>query len=85
MEKGAGPLGRGEEANEIDGIALEDVRIGDIQAAIVDAEIAGNADPPARAPAQRIEKLRQARRGLVLFHFQHRAKNGRQVADVFGD
>ena len=61
MEEGARLLGPGEEADEVDGVALEDVGVGDVEAAVVDAEIAGGADVAARAPAQRIEQRREAR------------------------
>ena len=53
-------LGPGKEADEVDGIALEDVGVGDVEAAVVDAEIGGGADVPARAPAERIEQARRA-------------------------
>ena len=45
VEEGVGLLGAGEEADQVDGIALEHARVGHIQAAVVDAEIAGGADP----------------------------------------
>ena len=41
MEEGVRLLGPGEEADEVDGIALEHVGVGDVEAAVVDAEIAG--------------------------------------------
>ena len=41
MEEGARLLGPGEEADEVDGVALEHLGIGDVEAAVVDAEIAG--------------------------------------------
>ena len=43
-------LGLGEEADEVDGIALEHLRVGDVEPAVVDAEIAARADAGA-APA----------------------------------
>ena len=43
MEEGAGLLGQGEEADEVDGIALEHLGVGDVEPAVVDAEIAGGA------------------------------------------
>ena len=85
MEKGSGLLGLGEEADEVDGIALEHVRVGDIEPAVVDAEIAGSADLAARAPAQRIEQSAKPRRGLDLLDLERRAQDGREVAHVFGN
>ena len=84
MEEGAGALGLREEADQVDRIALEGIGVGDVQAAVVDAEIAGRADVAARAPAQRIEILRQARRGLDLLDLERRAQDGGEVADLLG-
>ena len=79
-------LGLGEEADEVDGIALEHLGVGDVEAAVVDAEIGAAARMlAARAPGQRVEQLAEARRGLQLLHLQRRAQDGGQVADVLGD
>ena len=48
------------------GSRLNTSGVGDVEAAVVDAEIAGRADAAARAPAQRIEQAREARRRLDL-------------------
>ena len=53
MKEGAGALGLGEEADQIDRIAIESVGVGDVEAAVVDAKVAGLAHMAARAPAQR--------------------------------
>ena len=42
MEEGAGALGLREEADQVDRIALEDVGVGDVEPAVVDAEIAAS-------------------------------------------
>ena len=65
MEEGARLLGPGEEADQVDGIALEHVGVGDVQPAVVDAEIAVGADAAPGAPAQRIEQLREPGDGLT--------------------
>ena len=85
MEEGIRLLRPGKEADEIDGIALEDVGVGDVESAIVDAEIAGRADVAARAPAQRIEQPAKTRGRLDLLHLERRAQDGREIAHVLGD
>ena len=85
MEEGARLLGPGEEADEVDGIALEHVGVGDVEPAVVDAEIAVGADAAPGAPAQRIEQLGDAGRGLDLLDLQRRAQDGGEVADILGD
>ncbi len=50
MQERVGVLGLREEADEIYGIALEDVRIGDVHAPVVDAEVGLVADLAARHP-----------------------------------
>ena len=85
MEEGVRLLGLGKEADQVDGIALEHVRVGDVEAAVVDAEVAGGADLAARAPAERIEQAGEPRPGLVLLDLQRRAYDGGEVADILGD
>ena len=85
MEEGIRLLRPGKEADEVDGIALEDVGVGYVEPAIVDAEIAGRADVAARAPAQGIEQPAEPGGRLDLLHLQRRAQDGREVADVLGD
>ena len=85
MEEGVRLLGLGEVADEVDGIALEHLDVGNVEPAVVDAKIAAGADAAPGAPAQRIEQPGEPRRRLDLLDLQRRAQDSRQIADVLGD
>ena len=78
-------LGRGEEANEVHRIALEDIGIGDVHPAVVDAEVGRAANAATRAPAHGIEHRRDGRRRLQLLDLERRAQHSGQIADIFRD
>ena len=84
MKERVGLLRLGKEADEIDGIAREDIGVGDVEPPVVEPEIAARARLAARAPVERIEEL-QRRRGLDLLHLQGRAQHRSQVSHVLGD
>ena len=80
-------LGMREEADEVDRIAREDVAVGDVEAAVVDAEV-GLCSRTCRARAPASSGSRSASmpgRGLHLLHSSARAEDAGQVADVLGD
>ena len=72
----------GEEADEVHRIALEHVRVGDVQAIVVDAEIGTRAELAPRLPVERAQQPAQARRRLELLHLERRAQDRGQVAHV---
>ena len=70
MQKPAGAFGVGKKANEIDGIALEDICISDIQPVVVDPKVRALANLTARCPACGLKETPDSRRGLQLLHFK---------------
>ena len=75
----------GEKADEVHRIALEHLLVGDVDAVVVDAEIGPRADLPPLLPVHRTSRRLSPGDGLELLHFQRRAQDRRQVADVLGD
>ncbi len=85
MQERIGVPRLGEEANEVDGIALEHFRVGDVEPIVVDAELRARAHLPPRLPVERPQQPAEAGRRLELLHLQRRAQDRRQIADVLGD
>ena len=84
MKRRVDLLGVGKEPQNVDRIALEHLRVGDVETIVVDAEIRAMADRAAGGPRQRPDDARQAGCGLQLAHFEARAQDRRQCADVLG-
>ena len=61
MQERVGMVRLGEEADEVHRIALEHVRVGDVQPVVVDAEVGARAQLPALLPVQRPQEAAEAR------------------------
>ena len=85
MERDVQAFGAREQADQVDRIALEDVGRHDIDAAVLDFEIRGIAQPAPQPPVERAEQPVEARSGLQLLHFEPGADRRHQMADVAGD
>ena len=59
-------------------------RVGDIEPAIVDAKVGGDAYLAARAPTHRVQQATEPGRCLHLLHLESRAQDRREIADVLG-
>ena len=77
-------VGEPEQPQQIDRVALEHHVVGDVDAVIVDDEIAG-AGKLALAPRKPEEQAVEARHFLGLLLFECRAEDAGQVADILGD
>ena len=73
-----------EQPDEVDRIALEDVRPRQIDAVGLDDEILGLAQDAAAGRAQPGDDAAQNRRGLGFALLEVRADDGGEVADIFG-
>ena len=78
------PVGEPEQPQQIDRIALEHLVVGDVDAVIVDDEIAG-AGELALAAREAEEQAVEARHLLGLLLLERRAEDAGQVADILGD
>ena len=77
-------VGEPEQPQQIDRVALEHHVVGDVDAVIVDDEVAG-AGKLAPAPREPEEQAVEARHFLGLLLLQRRAEDAGQVADILGD
>ena len=74
-----------EDADQVDGVALEDGLVGDVDPVVVDDEIIGLAERVPRPRPELGHHSAQHRHGLGLAVLQLGAENGGEVADVLGD
>ena len=85
MEGQPVPLGEAEDADEVDRIAREDIRVGDVDAVVVDDEIVALAQHAPAARPQLGDHAVEHRHGLRLPALQRGAQDRGEVADVLGD
>ena len=73
MQRRIDIFGVSKKADDVDGIALKDIRVGDIQPVVVNPKICLGADLAPLYPTELADQPRQARRALQLAHLQRRA------------
>ena len=78
------PVGEPEQPQQVDRIALEHLVVGDVDAVVVDDEIAG-AGELALAPREAEEDAVEAGHVLGLLLLERGAEDAGQVADILGD